>query len=260
MNPFDVPWAARRYAEGRPNVHPRVLAPLRSFLDAGLPERALDLGCGTGLSSVALTRFATRVVATDVSPEMLRAASHHPSVFYVRARAERLPFRPASFELATLGCVFHWCKPDSLFAELDRVLCQGALLLIYDNGFFGEMRELDSAKEWFSSVYRAQYPAPPRRAAFRPELVPAPFRVERSEFIDEWIPFTLEELIRYLTTQSNVIDAVESGLRPLADLEVSLRRDLAPFYRSAGTSRAHFRFGGLVHLLRHVGSSEGGAP
>ena len=259
MNPFHSQWVAERYAEGRPNVHPKMLEPLGALLEGKVGERALDLGCGTGLSSVALTRFVARVVATDISREMLHAAARHPSVRYLASRAEKLPFGSASFDLATLGCVFHWCEPEPLFSELDRVLYPGALLLIYDNGFFGEMRELDSAKEWFSSVYQTQYPAPARRPPFRPELAPAAFRPERSEFIDEWIPFTIEELVRYLTTQSNIIDAVASGQTTLADVEGFLGEALAPFYRSAGTSRAHFRFGGIAYLLRHVGSAVSGA-
>jgi SAM-dependent methyltransferase len=259
VNPFDVVWVAERYAAGRPNVHPAILKPLRSLLEAEQVSCALDLGCGTGLSSVALARYAARVVGIDVSRQMLRAAIRHGAVTYVTSRAETLPFRPASFALASMGCAFHWCDPASLFVELDRVLRPGALLLIYDNAFLGEMQECKSAQEWFASVYQAQYPAPARGVPFWPDPAPPTFEAQRSEFVDEWIAFTLEELIRYLTTQSNISDAVGSGRVTLASVEDFLHQALAHFYRSAGVSQAHFRFGGFVHCLRHRGSVEGGA-
>lgn len=52
---------------------------------------AVDVGCGTGLSSVALTAIAERVSAFDPSAEMLAAAPPHERVTYAVARAEELP-------------------------------------------------------------------------------------------------------------------------------------------------------------------------
>lgn len=251
MNPFDVAWVAERYAANRPNVHPAILEPLRRLLEAEPAKRALDLGCGTGLSSAALAPYAARVVGLDLSRHMLRAGIDHAGVSYVTSRAEMLPFAADSFALASVSSAFHWCDPNLLFAELDRVLHPGALLLVYDNAFLGEMQECASAQEWFASVYRAQYPAPPRRVPFWPDPPPPAFAAARTEFVDVWIEFSLDELVRYLTTQSNISDAVGSGRVTLAAVEDFLRQDLSPFYRSARVSRARFRFGGFIHALRH---------
>ena len=58
VNYFTAPESARRYATGRPSGHARVLEVLQRELASHLPvERALDVGCGTGHSTVALLPF-----------------------------------------------------------------------------------------------------------------------------------------------------------------------------------------------------------
>lgn len=212
--------------------------------------RALDVGSGTGLSAHALGALSRRVVGIDPIAAMLHAAGPEPGVRYACARGEQLPFASGSFDVATLGCVFHWCEPGALFAELARVLRPGAELVLYNNGFFGEMRELDAAKSWFDETYAARYPAPPRREAFHPDPSPPGFATEAPIFVDEWIEFDLEELVRYLTTQSNVIHAVESGTEGLDSVEAFLHAELGRLFQAAGAKRAGFRFGGLVYVLR----------
>jgi SAM-dependent methyltransferase len=237
-----------------------MLKPLRAWYEAQLPfARALDLGCGTGLSSMALTELARSVVAVDVSRTMLYEASTHPNVSYLAARAEELPLSSGAFDLATLGCAFHWCEPDEVFAELRRVLSEEALLVIYDNGFFGEMRENEEASPWLRSDYTQRYPAPPRRSPFRRERTPRGFTTEHEEFVEAWIPLSCAGLVRYLTTQSNIIDAVESGRATLAEIEQDLEKTLVPFFRAARCATAHFRFGGRVSALRHHGGPPGTA-
>ena len=75
VNYFDSHEAAARYAGSRPQSHGRVLEILRRILGANLPmARALDVGCGTGHSTVALLPMAGAVVGLDASPFMLAQA------------------------------------------------------------------------------------------------------------------------------------------------------------------------------------------
>ena len=66
INHFNSQEAAARYAGNRPQSHRRVLALVESILGAALPvERALDVGCGTGHSTVALLPLAPRCTAVQ---------------------------------------------------------------------------------------------------------------------------------------------------------------------------------------------------
>jgi len=70
-----------------------------------LPEirRALDLGCGSGFSSLGTAEYFAPV-GCDASPFMLR---RHPGRHLVRARADRLPFASASFDLVYAWELLH---------------------------------------------------------------------------------------------------------------------------------------------------------
>jgi SAM-dependent methyltransferase len=95
-NPFVGREVACRYASARPVLHHHVTQLLADRIPR--PSRALDLGCGTGLSTAALHGFARLVVGVDVSSQMLAARIDHTAM-YVLAQAERLPFADAVFEL-----------------------------------------------------------------------------------------------------------------------------------------------------------------
>lgn len=65
------------------------------------PEVVLDLGCGPGRETLALTAFQdVRVVAIDTDRDALTAAPAHPNVLYVRADATRLPLADSAAQAA----------------------------------------------------------------------------------------------------------------------------------------------------------------
>ena len=65
------------------------------------PEVVLDLGCGPGRETLALTAFpGVRVVAIDTDQEALANAPEHANVLYVRADATRLPLASSAAQAA----------------------------------------------------------------------------------------------------------------------------------------------------------------
>ena len=58
-------------------------------------ENALDVGCGTGLSTIALLEIAEHVTGTDNSHEMITVAQvqNEEKIPYFHAPAEHLPFK-----------------------------------------------------------------------------------------------------------------------------------------------------------------------
>ena len=97
-------------------------------------EHALDIGCGTGLVTRAISHNVGRrgsVVGVDVSPRMLDEArkSAPTNVHYLYMPAERLIFRDAAFELVTMGLsLAYFVDPSAALADGHRVLKSGGRL------------------------------------------------------------------------------------------------------------------------------------
>src|SRR5262249_8951027 len=125
MNPFAAAGVGAHYDRGRPYHHARTLARVVDMVGASDLDRAVDVACGTGMSTVALAEHATTVVGVDVSAEMMRSARPAAGAHYLLGRAERLPFRPGSFAAATCCSGVHWFDQPRFFAELHRVLRPG---------------------------------------------------------------------------------------------------------------------------------------
>jgi len=89
-------------------------------------------------------------------------------------------------------------------------------------------------------------------------MTPETFEHQRTDFVDEWIPLSHCDLVRYLTTQTNMIDVVQSGGESLESLEAFLARGLEPFFKSCSDGVGHFRFGGLISILRRLASGRDG--
>ena len=90
-------------------------------------ERVLDLGCGTGRFSDALSvHFSVDVVGVDPSVKMLdqaRRKPHRGNVKYLLASAEAVPLPPASVDVVFMSMAFHHIGDRMLAArECRRVL------------------------------------------------------------------------------------------------------------------------------------------
>jgi len=224
---------------------------VKDFLNLEQPvERALDVACGTGQSCVALRALAKRIVGVDTSPEMLAEAPVDSAIEYLEAPAEELPFPDGSFDLITVSSAFHWFDREKFLCEAKRLLPNSGWLIVYENNFGGgRMKGCPEFGEWFREAYIKEFPTPPRhRKPFTEEDAQAAgFRFANRQRYSNDVTFTVEGLTHYLTTQSNIIAAVEGGQWSLEDVCGWLREAVEPFFEAP---EAVFEFGGEIWHLQ----------
>jgi SAM-dependent methyltransferase len=106
-------------------------------LGAPVRLRALDVGCGVGLTDRYLVGSLGELHGVDTAPDAAtRAAALNPSVDYHVQRGERLPFEDSSFDLAFAICVVHHVPPHerrAFTAEVRRVLRRGGLAVVFEH-------------------------------------------------------------------------------------------------------------------------------
>ena len=127
-------------AAGWATAAARVYGPLAVELVRRSPHRlrgrlVMDAGAGTGCGSVALAAAGARVLATDLSADMLRYRKRERPASVV-ADITRLPLKSRSVDDAVAPFVLnHLAQPERALAELGRVVRPGGVVLasVYAN-------------------------------------------------------------------------------------------------------------------------------
>lgn len=94
----------------------------------------LDIGCGTGLSGLALREVGfTTIDGTDLSPEMLKAAEARKGLYrktWEADLAHPFPFEPGTYKaIAAMGVLATNHAPASTIDDILRVLKAGGLFV-----------------------------------------------------------------------------------------------------------------------------------
>jgi len=92
-------------------------------------KRILDFGCGSGIHTTEMARFAGHVTGIDISPETIRLAQEHAQseglagkTTFVVKDAENLDFPPGSFDVVTVHGVLHHMDLDAAMSQIRKVL------------------------------------------------------------------------------------------------------------------------------------------
>jgi ubiquinone/menaquinone biosynthesis C-methylase UbiE len=132
----------------------------------GQPRRILDLGCGTGSTTLMLKQafFGAEVIGLDLSPYMLIMADSKTrqaglEIQWRQGNAESTKFPNASFDVVTASLLFHETPSTvsrSILRECFRLLVPGGQVIILD-GNQKSLRHTDWLTEIFEEPYIKDY-------------------------------------------------------------------------------------------------------
>ncbi|AFZ36644.1 Methyltransferase type 11 [Stanieria cyanosphaera PCC 7437] len=129
---------------------------------AGQPRRILDLGCGTGSTTIMLKQAFpdAEVIGLDLSPYMLVMADYKAkqaglNIQWQHGKAEATPFANQQFDLVTASLLFHETPPaisQAILQECFRLLVPGGQVIILD----GNQKTLRHT-EWLTNIFEEPY-------------------------------------------------------------------------------------------------------
>jgi SAM-dependent methyltransferase len=173
-------------------------------------HRALDVGCGAGLSTQALAEFADFAIGIEPVAGML---PKNPG--YFAGVAEAIPVRTDSIDLITAAGSLNYADLTLFFPEATRVLRSPGLLVIYDFEPGRSFRDSSALDDWFRA-FLARYPWPPHeRRELNPEILSdlaAGFQLEHQQRFEIAISLARAFYLEYMLTETNVAFAMRSGV------------------------------------------------
>ncbi len=169
---------AERYDANRPHPPVILLDILTQLARAARPRLVVDLGSGTGLSTLLWSPRADAVIGIEPNADMRaqaeRRAAALPSsgnVRFVDAISSQTGVPDASADIVTCSQSLHWMDPEPTFAEVARILRPGGVFAAYDadwpptmnweaEGAYREFDErveaLGEARGWYPGVIKWQ--------------------------------------------------------------------------------------------------------
>tara|TARA_R110002126_G_scaffold145639_2_gene291649 strand:+ start:1318 stop:2046 length:729 start_codon:yes stop_codon:yes gene_type:complete len=127
---------ALHYAAYRPSLHAKIL---KSLFDSSKKfALGLDVGCGTGQSSIALANYCKSVIGIDPSNEMLEKSLQHAKITYQLINSNTLHFDSDVFDVITFAGSLYYAKSQTMLNEIVRVAKKNCKIIIYDFEIFLE--------------------------------------------------------------------------------------------------------------------------
>lgn len=249
---YDSPRLAAGYAYGRPPVHRCIIQKVEMYLGmTARVGRALDVGCGAGLSTAALEPLAGTVVGLEPVAAMLAYSRVvAPRALFLVGQAERLPFPAGAFELMTAAGSLNYADLRLFLPEAARVLVPGGVLAVYDFSAGRRLRDSNVLDEWYATFER-RYPSPPGYHLDPRGLAYASsgLWLEAYEEMEVAVGMTLSSYLQYAMTETNVELAITRGA-PEAEIRDWCRGALDKVF---GDERREVLFDAYVACVRRVG-------
>lgn len=98
------------------------------------PDTIVDLGCGTGLSTVIWEDKSEQVIGIDPSEDMLAEAKskRNEHISFIKAFSDNTTLPDLIADIIVCSQSFHWMEPNATLTEVNRILKPGGIFAAID--------------------------------------------------------------------------------------------------------------------------------
>ncbi len=129
-SPFDA--VAGCYQLGRHPLPEDLWILIQNYIGEKEIDVAIDIGCGTGESTVGAAKFANSAIGVDSSKKMVEIArKRHINATFLLDDGEHSAIQNESSDLVTFGSSLHWMNASSAVSESTRILKRGGICAIW---------------------------------------------------------------------------------------------------------------------------------
>ena len=126
---------AELYDNTRPTCPPYVVEVLTRYL-GHCPQTVVDMGCGTGLSTLVWKDAADKIIGIEPSEDMItqaiKNAGNTHNIAFIRAFSDKAGLDSGIADIVTCSQSFHWMEPESTLREVARLLKPNGVFAAYD--------------------------------------------------------------------------------------------------------------------------------
>lgn len=165
-------------------------------------DLAWDCATGSGQAAMDLARTYARVIATDISQELLALAQPDPRISYRTAPAEASGVESTSVDLVTVAQALHWFDLPRFWPEVNRVLKPHGVLAFWGYNWPVLQPDVDRVLEDFKAEIASSWPE--RSAILHREYdrIHPPFPVVPCPSFVASARWTLDNYLAHLRTWS----------------------------------------------------------
>lgn len=235
-----APAEALKYVKARPSHPKEIVQNSIKFLREKYKDpliQAVDVGCGTGISTMNLDGEFQTALGLDVSPAMIEQAKlvgHDKSLMFLTSSAECMPVQSQSTQLVLAGRAIHYFDTLKFFEEVDRILVKNGVLAFYSvqfpiltspdlsygtkiNEIFWRYLTVELADFWPLNPYNG-HKLDWRRREYYVQKIPAPYpETQVDESISQTRSTTVSDIAREMETYSSFVNFRESNGEEASD-------------------------------------------
>jgi len=121
------------YETARPTIPQYPIQKICSYLGR-TPHCVVDLGCGTGLSTLAWKKTAAHIIGIEPSGDMIAVARQKQTenIKFIQAFSDHTTLPEHCADVVVCSQSFHWMEPHATLKEVNRILKPNGVFAVID--------------------------------------------------------------------------------------------------------------------------------